>query len=97
VASTTSGGIPKTAWGRGGSINRQTELDRWSLTPLADGSNTRVLIVQTSHESGGFTAEVRLVVEGALREDGSLTGDDGVCDESGAVFLEETNLEARSR
>lgn len=72
------------------------DVDRLRLTSLANGGNTRFLIVQTSHEGDRVAIKVRLVVEGTLREDGSLTGVEGVGDESDTVFENETNFKVGS-
>jgi hypothetical protein len=70
---------------------------RWdSEESLGNGSNTRVFVVQTGDEAGGLAVEVRLVVEGTLREDGTLTRVEDVGNESSAVLLDEANFKVRS-
>lgn len=66
------------------------------LTPLSDGTDTRVLTVQTSNKGGWLAVEVRLVMDGTLMEDGSLTRVEDVGDKSDAIFLDETNFKVQS-
>ena len=73
------------------------DFDCRPLAPLGNGSSSRVLTVQTSHKADGRAVQVRLVVEGTLWEDGSLTRFEEVGYESRAVFLEETDFEVGSR
>ena len=72
------------------------EFGRRSLTPLGNGTSTRVGTIQTSHEADGVAAQVYLVVEGSLGEDSSLAGVEGVADKSRPVLLDETDFEVRS-
>jgi len=68
-----------------------------SLTPLGNGSSTRVYTVQTSHEADGLAVQVRLVVEGSLGEDGTLARVEGVGDKSRPILLDETDFKVRPR
>jgi len=97
----TKRGIDDHRWNpenyQGNTISRSVNgLGCRALTPLSNGSTTRVGTVQTSHETDGLAVQVHLVVEGPLREDGSLTGVEDVGDESRPVFLDETDFEVRS-
>ena len=91
VASTTSGGRPKTV---------QTD-HQWpfkiaehplELTSLSDLVGTRVLIVKSSDEDERITSSIDLVVDGTLGEDRSLASGQGVDDEPSAVLLDEPSF-----
>jgi len=70
---------------------------RWkSKKFLSDATDTRVFTVQTSNKGDGPTVKVCLVVEGTLREDGTLTRVEDIGDESSAIFLDETDFKVRS-
>ena len=71
-------------------------FDHLPLTPLSETADTRVFTVQTSNKGDGLAVKVCLVVEGTLREDGSLTRVEDIGDKSGAIFLDETNFKVRS-
>lgn len=91
VASTTSGGRPKTV-----QTDHQWPLKiaehPFKLTSLSDLVGTRVLIVKSSDEDERITSNIDLVVDGTLGEDRSLTSGQGVEDEPSAVLLDESGF-----
>ena len=91
VASTTSGGSPKTV-----RTNHQRLFDviecLLERTSLSDLGGTRILIVESSDEEKRFTSGVDLVVDGTLGKERSLTLIHGVEDESSAVLFDETGF-----
>jgi len=91
VASTTSGGRPKTV--RTNHQRVSDEIERLlELTSLSDLGGTRILIIKSSDEEERFTSGVDLVVDGTLGEERSLTLGHGVENESSAVLFDETGF-----
>jgi len=77
-------------------MNHISDIRGEAEKSLADSGNTRVFMVKASDKGDGITAEVGLVVEGVLGVDETLIGDEGVLNESGTVFEDETDLEGGS-
>jgi len=73
---------------KGGSDDIRWETEK----SLGDLVNARVFVVKSSDESNWFTAEVELVVDRSLGENGSLTLTQGVDDEASAVLLDEPGV-----
>ena len=93
VASTTSGGRPKT--GGCGPISAPAILENdgvRTLTSLSDLTNTGVLVAKSGDESKRFTPKVDLVMDRTLGEKGSLTLRYGVDNETGSVLLDERSF-----
>ena len=73
------------------------QMSRSPLTPLADGSPTRILVVEASDEGDVVTVEVGLVVEGILGVEECLVGGEDTGDVSSVIFKNEAGLKARAR
>ena len=94
VASTTSGGRPKTI-----QIIHQRLFEAigylLELTSLSNLVYTGVFVVQSSDESERIASGVDLVVNGTLGEDRPLTRAQSIDDESSTVLFDETRFQRR--